>query len=61
MGMRFAEGAALSIPDTIVRNTYLSNSEAIEVAMIGMQLLGVRLVGVGYCLVSSRIRAGQVS
>ena len=43
MGMRFAEGAALSIPDTIVRNTYLANREAIEVAMIGTQLLGVRL------------------
>lgn len=43
MGMRFAEGAALSIPDTIVRNTYLTNIEAIEVAMIGTQLLGVRL------------------
>lgn len=44
MGLRFAEGAALSIPDTIVRNTYLANIEAIEVAMIGTQLLGVRLV-----------------
>lgn len=43
MAMRFAEGAALSIPDTIVRNTYLANIEAIEVAMIGTQLLGVRL------------------
>jgi integrating conjugative element membrane protein (TIGR03747 family) len=43
MGIRFAEGAALSIPDTIVRNTYLANREAIEVAMIGTQLLGVRL------------------
>jgi len=43
MGMRFAEGAAMSIPDTIVRNTYLVNIEAIEVAMIGTQLLGVRL------------------
>ena len=43
MGMRFAEGAALSIPDTVVRNTYLANIEAIEVAMIGTQLLGVRL------------------
>jgi integrating conjugative element membrane protein (TIGR03747 family) len=43
MGMRFAEGTALSIPDTIVRNTYLSNIDAIEVAMIGTQLLGVRL------------------
>ena len=43
MGMRFAQGAALSIPDTIVRNTYLANIEAIEAAMIGTQLLGVRL------------------
>ena len=43
MGMRFAEGATLSIPDTIVRNTYLANIETIEVAMIGVQLLGVRL------------------
>lgn len=43
MGIRFAEGAALSIPDTIVRNTYMANREAIEVAMIGTQLLGVRL------------------
>ena len=44
MGLRFAESAALSIPDTIVRNTYLANREAIEVAMFGTQLLGVRLV-----------------
>ncbi len=43
MVLRFAEGVALSIPDTIVRNTYLPNREAIEVAMIGTQLLGVRL------------------
>jgi len=43
MGMRFAESVALSIPDTIVRNTYLANREAIEVTMIGTQLLGVRL------------------
>ncbi len=43
MGMRFAEGTSLSIPDTIVRNTYIVNREAIEVAMIGTQLLGVRL------------------
>ena len=43
MGVRFAESAALSIPDTIVRNFYIANREAIEVAMIGTQLLGVRL------------------
>jgi len=44
MGLRFAESASLSIPDTIVRNSYLANKDAIEVAMIGTQLLGVRLV-----------------
>jgi integrating conjugative element membrane protein (TIGR03747 family) len=43
MGLRFARGAALSIPDTIVRDTYLARHEAIEVAMVGTQLLGVRL------------------
>jgi len=43
MGARFAEGAALSIPDTIVRNTYIANFEAIQVAMVGTQLFGVRL------------------
>lgn len=43
MALRFAEGAALSIPDTIVRTTYLANREAIEVAMLGTQLLGLRL------------------
>ena len=47
MGLRFAAGAALSIPDTIVRNSYLANIEAIEVAMIGTQLLGVRLATLG--------------
>jgi integrating conjugative element membrane protein (TIGR03747 family) len=47
MGLRFAQGAALSIPDTIVRNTYLTNTDAIEVAMIGTQLLGVRLATLG--------------
>jgi integrating conjugative element membrane protein (TIGR03747 family) len=47
MGLRFAEGAALSIPDTIVRNSYLANIDAIEVAMIGTQLLGVRLATLG--------------
>jgi hypothetical protein len=42
MGLRFADGAALSIPDTVVRRSYLANHEAIETAMIGTQLLGVR-------------------
>lgn len=44
MGMRFADQEALSIPDTIVRSTYVANGEAIEVMMIGTQLYGVRLV-----------------
>jgi integrating conjugative element membrane protein (TIGR03747 family) len=43
MGSRFANGAPLSIPDTIARNTYLANYEAIQVAMTGIQLFGVRL------------------
>jgi len=43
MGIRFAQGATLSIPDTIVRNFYIANREGIEVAMIGTQLVGVRL------------------
>jgi hypothetical protein len=42
MGLRFADGAALSIPDTVVRRSYLANRGAIETAMIGTQLLGVR-------------------
>jgi integrating conjugative element membrane protein (TIGR03747 family) len=43
MGTRFADAAALSIPDTIVRNTYIANFEAIQVAMVGTQLFGVRM------------------
>ena len=42
MGLRFADGAALSIPDTEVRRSYLANREAIEVAMVSTQWLGVR-------------------
>ena len=42
MGVRFAEGSALSIPDTVVRRSYLAHREAIETAMVGTQLLGVR-------------------
>ena len=43
MGSRFAVGVPLSIPDTIARNTYVANYEAIQVAMTGIQLFGVRL------------------
>lgn len=41
MGLRFAEPSALSIPDTVVRRSYLAHREAIETAMVGTQLLGV--------------------
>jgi hypothetical protein len=42
MGLRFAEPSALSIPDTVVHRSYLAHREAIETAMLGTQLLGVR-------------------
>jgi hypothetical protein len=42
MGLRFADATALSIPDTVVRRTFLANREAIETAMLGTQVLGVR-------------------
>lgn len=50
MGLRFAEGAALAVPDTIVRNAYVANFEAIQVAMLGTQLIGVRLATVPVAL-----------
>lgn len=43
MGSQFAVGVPVSIPDTIARNTYLANYEAIQVAMTGIQLFGIRL------------------
>jgi len=43
MAARFADGAPLSVPDTIVRRTYVERFEAIRVAMVGTQLFGVRL------------------
>ena len=43
MWLRFDEPSALSIPDTVVRRSYLAHREAIETAMLGTQLLGVRL------------------
>lgn len=43
MGASFADDAALSIPDTIMRKTYVDNYEAIRMAMVGTQLFGVRL------------------
>ncbi|HXV32171.1 MAG TPA: DUF4400 domain-containing protein [Sinorhizobium sp.] len=61
MGISFAQASPLSIPDTIVRNAYVANFEAIRVAMIGTQLFGVRLgnlaiampmFAVAYCVAS---------
>lgn len=43
MGASFAQASPLSIPDTMVRNAYVANFEAIHVAMIGTQLFGIRL------------------
>lgn len=43
MGLRFTDGSALSIPDSVVRRSYLAHREAIEAAMVGTQLLGVRM------------------
>lgn len=43
MGRNFAVSAALSIPDTIVRRGYVLHREEIETAMLGTQLLGVRV------------------
>ena len=43
MGLRFATGAPLSIPDTIIRDSYIANRDAVDVAMIGTQRVGVRL------------------
>ena len=42
MGTQFANGSALSIPDTITRRSYVSHREGIEAAMVGTQLVGVR-------------------
>jgi hypothetical protein len=42
MGQRFAQSGSLSIPDTVVRSTWIARHEAIEVAMLGTQLLGLR-------------------
>lgn len=43
MGRQFADRSALSIPDTIVRRAYVAHRDAIETAMVGTQLLGVRI------------------
>jgi integrating conjugative element membrane protein (TIGR03747 family) len=50
MGARFAVGVALSIPDTVVRDTYIANFEAIQVAMVGTQLFGVRLAALAMAM-----------
>jgi len=42
MGRQFAGDSSLSIPDTLVRRVYFTHRPAIEVAMVGTQLSGVR-------------------
>jgi hypothetical protein len=42
MGQRFADGLPLSIPDTVLRRTWVARQEEIEVAMLGTQLVGLR-------------------
>jgi hypothetical protein len=46
MGARFAEGVALSVPDSVARGFYIRHAAAIDVAMVGTQLFGVRVVSV---------------
>jgi integrating conjugative element membrane protein (TIGR03747 family) len=43
MALRVADSAPLSIPDTVLRKTYLAFHDWIEVAMVGTQLFGARL------------------
>jgi hypothetical protein len=43
MGLRFADPAALSIPDTVARSQYIGSYGFIQVAMEGTQLVGLRL------------------
>lgn len=50
MGAGFAQATPLSVPDTIVRNAYIANFEAIRVAMIGTQLFGVRVASLATAL-----------
>ena len=42
MGVRFSKGQGLSVPDTVVRGFYMRHVDAIEVAMVGVQLFGAR-------------------
>jgi Domain of unknown function (DUF4400) len=41
-GQRFADGSPLSIPDTVLRRTWIARHEEIQVAMMTTQLLGLR-------------------
>jgi hypothetical protein len=42
MALRFADPAALSIPDTVARSQYIGSYGFIQVAMGGTQLVGLR-------------------
>ena len=43
MGRHFADSLPLSIPDTVLRRAYVAHREAIEVSMLGTQLVGIRI------------------
>lgn len=43
MAQRFADTAPLSIPDTVLRGVFVAHPDAIQVAMLGTQSVGVRL------------------
>lgn len=42
MGQRFADGSPLSIPDTVLRRTWVARQVEVEVAMLSTQLVGLR-------------------
>jgi hypothetical protein len=42
MGQRFADGSSLSIPDTVLRRTWVARQEEIEIAMLSTRLVGLR-------------------
>ena len=49
MASRFADIAPLSIPDTIARDTYVSNYQMMQIAMTATQSFGIRLATLIMC------------
>ena len=42
MGLRFADGDSLSVPDTVLRRAWIAHHEEVEIAMLSTQLVGIR-------------------